>query len=164
MTEDAEPQKDIPHVLAPPPLIFGVPLVLGLIFHEFVGDIEIKQIWLPWAVRAFGGASFVVLGAVFIALALLRFRAADTPPEPWEETTALVTDGIYRVTRNPMYVGMALMFFGITVIAGSVVMLVLLIPTVIVVDRYVIDREEAYLTRKFGEPYEELLRTSRRWL
>lgn len=160
---DQPPPKDIAHVLAPPPLIFGAPLVAGLIFHESFHAFDIPQLWLPWSVRAFGGAGFVILGAVFIVLALLRFRSADTPPEPWEETTALVTGGIYRVTRNPMYLGMALIFFGITVIAGCLLMLALLVPTVFVIDRYVIAREEAYLKRKFGAPYEALLGSSRRW-
>ena len=164
MSEEPAQPKDIPGVLAPPPLIFGMPLVSGLIFHESFHAFDIPQLWLPWAVRAFGGAAFVIMGAVFIALALLRFRAAETPPEPWEETTALVTSGIYRVTRNPMYLGMALIFFGITTIAGCLALLALLVPTVIVVDRYVIEREEAYLKRKFGAPYEALLATSRRWL
>ena len=163
MTDQPAP-KDIAHVLAPPPLIFGVPLVAGLVFHESFHAFDIPQLYLPWAVRAFGGAGFVIMGAIFIVLALLKFRSADTPPEPWEETTALVTGGIYRVTRNPMYLGMALIFFGISVIAGCLLMLALLVPTVIVIDRYVIAREEAYLKRKFGAPYEAFLSTSRRWL
>lgn len=164
MTEKPTKPKDIPHVLAPPPLIFGVPLIAGLVFHESFHAFDIPQHILSWPVRAFGGAAFVVLGATFIVLALLKFRRADTPPEPWEETTALVTGGIYRVTRNPMYLGMALIFLGIAVIAGCLFMLALLVPTLFVIDRYVIAREEAYLTRKFGDPYRALLASSRRWI
>ncbi|WP_265569993.1 methyltransferase family protein [Sphingomicrobium nitratireducens] len=154
-------EKDVAGVLAPPPLIFGVPLVIGLVLHSLDLGLDFTELW---PVRAIGGGALAVLGATFIVLALLRFRRADTPPQPWEETRAIVTSGVYKVTRNPMYLGMALIFLGIALIAGCYLMLALLGLAVVTVDRGVIAREEAYLTRKFGAAYTDYRKDSRRWL
>ena len=158
-----ERSDDIPGVIAPPPLIFGVPLVAGIIFHKMVGGLDVPIEWLSWPIRAFGGAAIVVVGAAFIATALWQFSRAETPPEPWEPTRALTFAGPYRLTRNPMYLGMALIYFGITLIAACLLMLALLIPILFIVDRFVIAREEAYLARRFGASYRDYLARSHRW-
>ena len=155
---------DTPGVIAPPPLIFGVPLVLGIVFHKTVGGLDVPLRYLDWPTRAFGGAGIVIAGAALIVTALLAFRRADTPPEPWKATRALTLRGPYRLTRNPMYFGMALIYLGITLIAGCLLLLGVLVPILVVIDRFVIVREEAYLSQKFGEPYRHYLAASRRWL
>ncbi|WP_343343717.1 isoprenylcysteine carboxylmethyltransferase family protein [Sphingomicrobium sp. XHP0239] len=165
MSEETDlSSEDTPGVIAPPPLIFGVPLVLGIVFHKTVGGFDLPLYILSWPVRAFGGAAVAIVGAAFIATALWQFRRAETPPEPWEPTRALTFAGPYRLTRNPMDLGMAFIYFGITLIAGCLVMLAFLIPVLFVVDRFVIAREEAYLSRRFGRPYRDYQARSRRWL
>lgn len=153
--------KDNPGVIAPPPLIFGIPLIAGLVLHSQGLELDITQ---DWPGRAIGGASLCIFGAAMIMLAILKFRRADTPPEPWEPTTAIVTDGVYRLTRNPMYVGMASIYLGITIIAGCLLLAAFFIPVLVAIHRGVILREEKYLSAKFGEPYRDYLASTRRWL
>ncbi len=105
----------------------------------------------------------VAVGMVGV-VALIQFRRAGTPPEPWRPSRALVTGGIYRYTRNPMYVGMTLIYLGVTAWWNTwwplgVLPLVLVIMTVAV-----IGREEAYLERLFGEEYRRYRDRVRRWI
>src|SRR5207247_4526818 len=108
---------------------------------------------------AVGGAR-ILLGWVFAgagvglaASAIVLFRRAGTSPVPIQPTTALVVRGPYRFTRNPMYVGLAALYAGVTLLINSLWPLPLL-PVVLGVIRWaVIAREEAYLERKFGDAY-----------
>ena len=74
------PSKDIAGVIAPPPLIFGGPLVAGLVFHSLVGGLDIPVEYLSWPLRAFGGATITIAGAILIVLALLEFNAPTPRP------------------------------------------------------------------------------------
>ncbi|WAP70451.1 methyltransferase family protein [Jiella pelagia] len=152
---------DHPGVVAPPPLIYGLPLLFGLIVHFAGAGLDFG---LPLWLRLVLGLSALAAGIVPIALALLRFRRAGTNPEPWKPATALVVDGIYRLTRNPMYLGMALVYAGVAIILDCAFTTALLLPAVLTIHYGVILREERYLTAKFGEPYRDFLRQSRRWL
>lgn len=71
---------------------------------------------------------------------------------------------MYRFTRNPMYVGMCIAYIGLTLVANSVWPIVALPFAVVVVDRYVMRREERYLSAQFGEQYEQYRRRVRRWV
>lgn len=144
-------------VIAPPPLIYGVPLLIGLLVDR----------WHPWLLvtertTVPGGLVLVLLG--FIALpAVLAFRRARTHPEPWKPTKALVTVGPYRYSRNPMYVGFTLCYAGVAIWQNSVWPL-LALPVVIAVMRVgVIQREERYLEGLFGDDYRAYRARVRRW-
>jgi protein-S-isoprenylcysteine O-methyltransferase Ste14 len=145
-------------VIAPPPLIYGVPLLAGLLLDR----------WVPWPLVAErrtvpGGLVLVLLGLVALP-AILAFRRARTHPEPWKPTKALVTVGPYRYSRNPMYLGFTLCYAGIAIWQNSVWPL-LALPVVIAVVRVgVIQREERYLEGLFGEDYRAYRAQVRRWL
>jgi len=83
---------------------------------------------------------------------------------PGRPATTLVTNGPYRVTRNPIYIGFILLYFGIAILATSVWMLLLLVPLLIVLQRGVVEREETYLDAKFGEEYGKYKARVPRWL
>ena len=83
---------------------------------------------------------------------------------PGEPSTVLVREGAYRVTRNPIYIGLILVYFGLCLVLTSVWMLLLLMPVVIILHRGVVKREEAYLTWKFGESYRRYTERVPRWL
>ena len=83
---------------------------------------------------------------------------------PVRPTTALVTSGPYRLTRNPMYVGFALGHAGLALRRRSTWALLMLGPVLAAVDRIVIEREERYLERAFGDEYRRYARQVRRWL
>ena len=79
-------------------------------------------------------------------------------------TRTIVVKGPYRFTRNPMYVALSVAYLGIALIINSVWSLVFLPFVVLLVDRYVIHREESYLVRKFGTEYDAYRGRVRRWL
>ncbi|GLS32505.1 Protein-S-isoprenylcysteine O-methyltransferase Ste14 [Mesorhizobium albiziae] len=153
--------RDNPGVIAPPPLVFAGILALGVLADRYVTGASI-------AVPAFGRQALAVVlacaGFIFLGGALGLFRRAGTRAEPWQQTTAIVTGGVYRFTRNPMYVGMALVYAAIAVAAGSPVALLLLPAAVLAIHYGVILREERYLRAKFGAEYVEYKSGVRRWL
>jgi protein-S-isoprenylcysteine O-methyltransferase Ste14 len=148
-------------VIAPPPLIFGVPLAAGLAGQFLLLN---GGMGLPALVRWPCGILGILAGLAMIGMAVERFARAGTNPEPWKPATTVVADGIYRLSRNPMYLGMALAYAGIAVLADSALTLALLVPALLIVDFGVIRREEAYLERKFGARYRSITARTRRWL
>ncbi len=155
------PAKDNPGVIAPPPLLFAAALGIGLAIDFLAVRVATG---VPAAMRY--GLAAVLLGAAaaLAVSALIRFRRAGTHAEPWHPTTAIVTSGVYAFTRNPMYVGMTLLYLAVAVAADSVVALVLLVPLLAVVRYGVIAREERYLEAKFGDEYRRYKAAVRRWM
>jgi protein-S-isoprenylcysteine O-methyltransferase Ste14 len=108
-----------------------------------------------------------LLGTAALALlvgALGGFQRAGTRAEPWKPSTAVVTTGVYRITRNPMYLAMALLYAAASLVLDSGISLCLLAPLLVLVRKGVIEREERYLEHKFGEDYRAYKRTVRRWI
>jgi protein-S-isoprenylcysteine O-methyltransferase Ste14 len=153
------PQRDAPDVIAPPPLIYLAGLVTGFVLEALLPSAS-----LPAAVTWPVGGALAVAG---LALARSFFRAlhaADTPVSPYSPSTALVTTGPYRLSRNPGYLGMALGYAGIAILFGALWALVPLVPTLVLIDRGVIRREERHLERRFGEEYLRYRARTRRWI
>jgi protein-S-isoprenylcysteine O-methyltransferase Ste14 len=149
---------DVYRVIAPPPLIFLTGLVLGLVLDGVLTDSDLPGWALPTGI-----------GAAAIGLALLiafevGFRRAGTTILPGHEGSALVTDGVYRLTRNPGYVGMALISVGTALIVDAPWALLGVALAVLVVDRGVIVKEEAYLRERFGDEYRAYCTRVRRWM
>lgn len=148
-----------PGVRVPPPVIFLVSLLVGC---------GIDSSWLYG--DGVGPAAFAAGGGLFLAgLALIVWgavvqRRAGTNIEPWKPTTQIVVSGPYRLTRNPMYLGMAVSNIGLAVAAGSIAALGTLLVCKMMIDRLVIDREEAYLEATFGDAYRAYKSRVRRWL
>ena len=92
------------------------------------------------------------------------FGGARTPVDPYSPSEAIVTDGPYRLARNPGYLGMALTYAGIAIVSNAFWALVPLPVAIAVIDRGVIAREERYLERKFGARYTNYKRRVRRWI
>lgn len=105
-----------------------------------------------------------ILGRAAIGAALRAFRAAGTHVEVYLPATALVTTGPYRLTRNPIYLGMTCAYLGAGLIAGSLWIVVLVIPVLGIIHFGVVLREEEYLSGKFGDRYQEYVRRVRRRL
>ena len=158
-TELIGAEDDTAGVVAPPPLIYLAGLGLGFLLEALLPSAEI-----PGALRWPLGVLLVIAGAA-LALSFIRaFARQRTAVEPWKPTTALVTTGPYRVTRNPGYLGMALTYAGIAVLASALWPFATLLPTLLVIDRGVIAREERYLERKFGAEYTDYKGRVRRWI
>jgi protein-S-isoprenylcysteine O-methyltransferase Ste14 len=156
-----EIDSDSAGVKVPPPLAFIGTLVLGLAIDSF----SWWKLEIPlghWLERMVAGLALVA-GFAIMMTAVGLFRKAGTDPKPWKPVTAFVTDGVYRWTRNPMYLGMALIYLGLAVFFDSLVTLLLLVPLFFWITREVIEKEEAYMAAKFGEPYLAYKASTRRW-
>jgi protein-S-isoprenylcysteine O-methyltransferase Ste14 len=153
--------RDHAGVFVPPPLLFVIPIAAAVMLGS-------KWPW-PLSDRSglllLGGVVMIVAGIAVGLASVYSFRKASTTILPaGRPTTAIVGSGPYRFTRNPMYVAMACAYIGISLMLNNLWALVLLPVVVIVVDTFVIRREERYLTAKFGEPYREYCARVRRWL
>jgi protein-S-isoprenylcysteine O-methyltransferase Ste14 len=152
-------ERDTPGVIAPPPLIFLAGLGLGFLLEALLPDVPIAS-GLRWIVGGLLLAGGLALQGSFV----MKFRAAGTPVPPFRPTTALVTTGPYRLTRNPGYLGMALISAGIGLMASALWVLIGVALAIVVVDRFVIAREERYLESKFPESYPAYKSSVRRWI
>ena len=142
----------------PPPLIFLATYGAAVLLHALVA------LPAPGGFARPAGAAIVLLAAVPLGWALLGFVRANVNPIPTRPVDSLVLDGPYRYTRNPMYLGMLLLYVGVALITGLTWALLLVPGLVLIVNRVVIRREEAYLTRRFGEAYTAYLGRVRRWI
>jgi protein-S-isoprenylcysteine O-methyltransferase Ste14 len=157
--QESNPRDDIAGVIAPPPLIY-----LGALGLGFGLDVAIGTGSLPFTVAAPIGAASIIAGIGLLGSFVSAFRRARTPVDPYTPSEAIVTDGPYRLTRNPAYLGMALVYAGIAIAANAPWALVPLPVAIAVIDRGVIAREERYLERTFGEPYVDYKCRVRRWM
>ena len=158
--------RDHPGVIAPPPLIYLGFLLAGWGLEQFAVHMISLGMGFSLDVDLRRGLAFVLVigGLLLDGIAAGTFRRLGTPPEPWKPTTALATGGLYKYSRNPIYVGFAITYAGFALAMDSPVALALLAPCLIVVDRFVIAREERYLSAKFGAEYEAYKGKVRRWL
>lgn len=153
-------------VLAPPPLIYLAFLLVGWGLQHLAHELFSigMGLGLPTEIRR-GLAFVLVIGGLLLdGIAAGTFRRLGTPPEPWKPTTALATGGLYRFSRNPIYLGFGLTYIGFAVAMDSPIALAMLLPCLIVIDRFVIAREERYLSARFGAEYEAYKGRVRRWL
>lgn len=145
-------------VIAPPPLIFAGGLILGLLLQLVLPlELKVPLAGLIWWVC-------VGAGAILVVFSFQAMQARKTPVNPLQPTTNLVAEGPYGLSRNPIYVGFTLIYFGLALLAGSLWPFVLLAGVLIIIERGVIEREETYLERKFGEEYRNYKAQVRRWV
>jgi protein-S-isoprenylcysteine O-methyltransferase Ste14 len=154
--------NDYADVTVKPPLLFGAALALGYVLSLYwpLGP----GLASPNALALTVGLLFIVLGFALAIRAFQMFRRAGTHVVPGEPATALVTAGPYRFTRNPIYIGFVLVYFGLSIVLTSMWVLLLLIPTLVILQRGVVKREEAYLERKFGDAYRAYKARVPRWV
>jgi protein-S-isoprenylcysteine O-methyltransferase Ste14 len=143
---------DTAGVIAPPPLIALAVVVLGLSLDRLL-PAYVLTVLLTLPVRVTIAAILFAAGGCLAVPAIIAFRSSGTEVEPWKPSTALVTGGVFRWLRNPMYVGLAFGVGGIGVALASDWTLVLLLPAALVMHFGVVRREERYLEAKFGDAY-----------
>jgi len=129
--------------------------------HVFVFALPVD---LPLALRMGLGVATALFGVALVAAAIGLFRRTGQDPKPWESTPEIISTGIYRFTRNPMYVGMALLQASIGITWGNGWILALVPVVLVTIYTIAIRHEEAYLERKFGSTYLDYKHSVRRWL
>ena len=151
--------KDSAGVKVPPPFIYLAAMLAGVGIEQFAPTPN-----LPDPVALAAGVAGVAAAVFLDGGAMRNFVRARTAMEPWKPSSALVTTGPYRFTRNPMYLGMASFYLGAALGFGLLWSAALLPVVLLVIDRAVIAREERYLQRRFGDSYTDYRRRVRRWL
>jgi len=146
-------------VIAPPPLIYLAGLVTGLLLSA-AAPIP----FLPRGLVQALGAILIVTAVGVAFWGIREMRRAGTSVDPRDPTTALVTNGPFGFSRNPLYVSLTLCYLGIALAARSLWAIALLVVVLAVMQRGVIDREERYLEQKFGADYTRYKERVRRWI
>ncbi len=146
-------------VIAPPPLIYLGSLLLGLLLNR-----AFPVVFLPQKVAR-------VLGSLLVGSAIpaqiwffLTMQRARTPISPSEPVRQVVTTGPFRLSRNPAYVSLTILYVGIASLVNTLWPILLLPAVLAVIQRGVIEREERYLERKFGEEYLRYKARVPRWI
>ena len=127
-------------------------------------DFALPYPLLPSAIQFRFGAAIVIASIAIIPATIACFRAAGTSIHVHQPTTAIITGGVYRFSRNPIYLAMTLLILGIGVAVDGIWVVAMLAPTLIVMHYGVIAREERYLESKFGEEYLNYKHSVRRWI
>ena len=149
-------------VIARPPLLFLAALLLGFVLDRLlrlpspVPGIDL----IHWII----GGSLILIGLALAAAGIRNFSRAGTPVRTIEPTRALVTTGVHGWTRNPLYLGISLLYGDIGVAAQSPWVLILTLPLALTIRYGVVAREEAYLERRFGDAYRDYKARVRRWV
>ena len=159
MPSELPPEEDCPGVPIAPPLLFVLPILTSLALEWFAPTSFVHGT-LRWIL----GLLIVVAGLALTVGGFITQKRAGTDPIPFNPSTRIVTHGLYRFTRNPMYLGFALCTLALAILVDSMWMLLTVPIGLVLVDRIVITREEQYLERKFGEEYLNYKRRVRRWI
>ena len=148
-----------PGIRIPPPVIYVAALAIGFVLNYL------------WPISPLSGVSRYVIGSVvplvgglIMPLVLRRFRRAGTTFDVRKPASALITEGPYRFSRNPSYVSLTLLYLGIGILLNNGWILILVAPVFLVMDLWVVRREERHLEAKFGEEFLRYKAAVRRWL
>jgi protein-S-isoprenylcysteine O-methyltransferase Ste14 len=147
-----------PTRLLPPGILF-LSLMAVLVLDRVVPGPEI----LPPASRWVGMALFVIAAGLFV-MSVGQFRRHGTPLRPFGDPGTLVTGATFRLSRNPIYLGMALVLASVWLYLGSTTPVVVPIVFCVVIQKRFIEAEEEFLTEHFGDAYREYQSKVRRWL
>jgi protein-S-isoprenylcysteine O-methyltransferase Ste14 len=146
-------------VIALPPLVY-----LGFLLLGILTDLIWPTTLGAFPTRLVLGGAFLATGLVLAAWAVRTFARAGTHVEVYRPATVLVTQGPYRLSRNPIYLGLSVAHVGAAILANSLWALLLLLPALALIRYGVIAREEEYLERRFGEAYRRYKNAVRRWI
>jgi protein-S-isoprenylcysteine O-methyltransferase Ste14 len=152
-------------VIARPPLIFLAVLMLGFVMDHLVPlRFPISRIGSAHWISAMIAGAMVLIGLGLASAGIRNLTRAATPVPTTQPAQALVRTGIHGYTRNPIYLGMFLVYAGIGLIVRSPWILNLMLPLALTIRYGVVRREEAYLERRFGDAYRAYKSRVRRWL
>ncbi len=152
-------RDDTAGVIAPPPLIYLSGWLTGWLLNKVY-----PVSWLAGAVTWPIGALLMACGVLCAGFAFRAMRRAHTPVDPYSPSTAIVEEGPYRYTRNPLYLALTLFYIAFAAIMDNAWPLLLLPLVLWTIQRGVIAREERYLEQKFGARYLQYKSRVRRWL
>ena len=142
-----------------PPTLFWMLISAVLAVHLFLPVTRLDEPWLPWCC-----AALVILGIGISAAGKNRFQRVRTNVFTFEEPGEMVTDGLYGISRNPMYLGLVLAGLGAALVSATLSGLILSALFAAIVRFWYIAHEERAMRRKFGERYDDYCQQVGRWL
>jgi protein-S-isoprenylcysteine O-methyltransferase Ste14 len=142
-----------------PPTYLAIAVIVMVALHFLIPVAHI--IPFPWRLA---GLLPLALGATLNLCADGAFRKAGTTVKPFQESTALITGGVYRICRHPMYLGFVLILLGVALLLGSLTPFLVIPLFAIAIDRTFIVPEERMLSRDFGPTWDEYREKVGRWL
>lgn len=142
-----------------PPMLYQLCILFMLVLHFMVPIYQFVE--KPYT---YAGAVLFVAGVLLAVKAKRQFQEAGTPMRPSKNRGTLHTEGAFRISRNPMYLGIFVGLVGISVLLGSAVTFIFPLIFFVVMNNGFIPYEERLMEKHFGDEYREYLRTVRRWL
>ena len=152
-------EQDNPGIWVPPPPLYLLALLLGLLL-----DRRAHVPFLPRGVARVLGWPLVGGGMALATWFVRTMRGADTTLDVNKPVSSLVQDGPFRYSRNPGYLSLTMLYAGIAVLRNALWAILLLPLVLYMIQREVIEREERYLERTFGEEYLTYKTRVRRWV
>lgn len=156
----SEPAQDQPDVAIHPPTVFFSALIIGFIIRIFAGG------WLPLPGLLGEGLGGILMLAALVLMvsSISAFAETGETLRPATPSNALLTDGAYRYSRNPIYLAMIVFGVGFGVATLNLWIIITTALGGVIINFMVIPQEEAYLERKFGVDYREFKERVRRWV
>jgi len=158
-TDSTDDDTHGPNIRLHPPIIYAISILSG------IGLDNTWRLPMPYGIHGtlYSG---ITLGILFLIAgwSLFRFNHAGTDVRPDKPDNALITSGPYRYTRNPLYIALTLAQVSVALWYNNLWILLLVVPSLIVITRYAIAREERYLEKLFGQQYLDYKQRVRRWL
>ncbi len=148
-----------PGLRFPPPLLLLAVIACAWAI-DWIVPLPIGGGTMPW--RA--GMAIIAIALLIALFASYRFFAEKTHIEPWHPATTIIHTGVYRFSRNPIYLGFCIAAVGAGLMLNSWWVVASAAPLKSLLLHLVISREESYLERKFGDRYIDYRKRVRRWL
>lgn len=142
-----------------PPVYLGIALAAMVIAHFVLPAVQLLA--FPWTLT---GLAPIAAGIALNLAADRAFTARGTTVKPFARSSALVTTGVFGLSRNPMYLGMILLLIGVGLLLGSLLPFLAVIAFAVLIDRRFVTAEERMLAETFGDEWRVYRRRVRRWL
>jgi len=154
-------KQDSPGVYVPPPLIYVVAFLAAIFLQRqfYINDAPFHH-----PLSKILGIVLLVCSLFFLVTSLTKFFRTKNTLIPFKPASSLQTNGIYSVSRNPMYVGLAIVYLGLTCLIGNWWNIILFPLLIFLVEVLIIKKEESYLERAFKDEFANYRQKVRRWL
>ncbi|MDH7460567.1 isoprenylcysteine carboxylmethyltransferase family protein [Chitinophagaceae bacterium 26-R-25] len=156
-----ENKKDNPGVYIPPPLLYVTTFFVAVLLQKLL---PLKKDFFYTAPSKIMGSTIIFIGLLFSFPALRQFFRTKNTLVTIKPSNSLQTTGIYSISRNPMYISLLLIYCGLSFVVGNWWNLILFPFIFLIVQEYVIKREEKYLNRRYGQQYLDYKAKVRRWV
>jgi len=156
-----EQKQDSPGVYLPPPLLYVLVFLLAIFLQN---KFPIKDVLFHLPGIKILGILFLISSLYFLVTSLSKFFKTKNTLIPFKPASSLQTNGVYNVSRNPMYLGLAIVYLGITCIIGNWWNVILFPVLILLVQETIIKKEEKYLERAFKNEFLEYKKRVRRWI